>query len=234
MSFLLMGAPCMSKITSIEHKSDRDRYWIFVDGEYCCSIRARTFPAMGLHVNQEIDCAEIKARENFHWKSAYGEAAWDKEKVRLDRIKAVIESFDSRLSVRVTGFGANTSEFIAHHPEEPGKPDLEVGVKDENRLLAVVEVTGTERFRGDNPPTYWVRPDKLAYAKSHPDQDVWIVLHYAEPTELIVVIKPDSAKKYPVENITIRESIERYVIFSDNDPECVALDVFAQHLISQI
>ncbi|MEA0969649.1 hypothetical protein [Xanthomonas campestris] len=234
MSFLLMGTPHMSRITKIEHHSDRDRYWIYVDGEYCCSIRGRTFPAMGLHVGQDIDCAEIEALEKFHWKNAYGQAAWDKEKVRLDRIKAMIEDFDPRLSVQVTGFGATTNEFIAHHPKEPGKPDLEVIVKGGNRLLAAVEVTGTEHFRGGNPRTYWVRPDKLAYAKNHSDQDVWIVLHYAEPEELIVAIKPDIAKKYLVKEITIREAIEHYVVFSDNDPERVALDVFAQYLISQI
>lgn len=224
----------MSKITKIEHKSDRERYWVFVDGAYCCSIRERTFPALGLKVGQVISCTEIQDLEKFHWKNAYGQAAWDKEKVRLDRIKAVIESFDPRLSVQVTGFGANTNEFIAHHPDEAGKPDLEVGVKGEDRLLALVEVTGTERFRGGNPPTYWVRPDKLAYAKNHPDQDVWIVLHYAEPEELIVVIKPDSAREHPVKEINIRDAIEHYVVFSDGEPECVGLDSFAQHLISQI
>lgn len=224
----------MSKITWIEHKTDRDRFWIYVDGAYCCSIRARTFPAIGLQVGQEITCAEIEALEKFHWKNAYGQAAWDKEKVRLNRIKAVIESFDPRLSVQVTGFGADTNEFIPLHPEEAGKPDLEVGVKGEDRVLALVEVTGTERFRGSNPRTYWVRPDKLAYAKNHPEQDVWVVLHYAEPEELIVAIRPDSSVKHSVNAVKIRDAIEYYVMFSDDHPECVGLDVFARHLISKI
>lgn len=224
----------MSRITRIEHKTDRDRFWIYVDGAYCCSIRARTFPAMGLEVGQEIDCAEIEKLEKFHWKNAYGQAAWKKEKVRLDRIKAVIEAFDSRLSVRVTGFGADTNEFIPLHPEEAGKPDLEVGVKGEDRLLALVEVTGTERFRGGNPPTYWVRPDKLAYAKNHPEHDVWILLHYAEPEELIVAIKPNSAIERPVKEIKIHDAIEHYVVFSDGDPEWVGLDAFSRHLIEKI
>lgn len=224
----------MPKITKIEHKADRDRFWVYVDGQYCCSIRARTFPAIGLQLGQEITCAEIEELEKFHWKNAYGRAAWDKEKVRLDRIKAVIEGFDPRLSVRVTGFGADTNEFIPLHPEEAGKPDLEVGVKGEDRLLALVEVTGTERFRGGNPPTYWVRPDKLAYASNHPKEDVWIVLHYAEPEELIVAIKPNSAVKHPVEEIKIRDAIEHYVVFSDNDPECIGLAAFSRHLIRKI
>lgn len=224
----------MPRITRFSHNAEKQRVYIYVDGQYCTSVRERTFPALGLKVGQEISCAEIVELEKFHWKNAYGQAAWDKEKVRLDRIKAVIEGFDPRLSVAVTGFGANTNEFIALHPEEAGKPDLEVSVKGQDRLLALVEVTGTERFRGGNPRTYWVRPDKLAYARNHPDQDVWIVLHYAEPEELIVAIKPDSARQHPVKEITIRDAIEHYVVFSDGDPECVGLDAFAQHLISQI
>lgn len=228
------GATQMPRITGIEHRPERERFWIFVDGKYCCSIRARTFPAMGLQIGQEISCADIEELEKFHWKKAYGQAAWDKEKVRLDRIKSVIEAFDPRLLVRITGFGADSNEFIPSHPDEAGKPDLEVSVKGEDRLLALVEVTGTERFRGGNPPTYWVRPDKLAYAENHPDQDVWIVLHYAEPTERIVAIKPDSAMKHAVKEIEIRGSIENYVVFSDGDAECVSLEVFAQHLIGKI
>jgi len=224
----------MSKITKIEHKADRDRVWIYVDGQYCCSVRARTFPAMRLQVGQEITCAEIEEREKFHWKNTYGPDAWNKEKVRLDRVKTTIEAFDSRLSVRVTGFGADTNEFIPLHPEEAGKPDLEVGVKGENRLLALVEVTGTEHFRGGHPPTYWVRPDKLAYAKNHPEHDVWIVLHYAEPKEIIVVIKPNNQFEYPVQKFKIRDAIENYIVFSDDDPECIGLETFARHLIDKI
>lgn len=224
----------MPRITRFSHNAEKQRVYIYVDGQYCTSVRERTFPALGLKVGQEISCAEIVELEKFHWKNAYGQAAWDKEKVRLDRIKAVIEGFDPRLSVAVTGFGANTNEFIALHPEEAGKPDLEVSVKGQDRLLALVEVTGTERFRGGNPRTYWVRPDKLAYARNHPDQDVWIILHYAEPEELIVAIKPDSARKHPVKEITIRDAIEHYVVLSDDDPECVGLDAFAEHLIRKI
>lgn len=138
----------MPRITRFSHNAEKQRVYIYVDGQYCTSVRERTFPALGLKVGQEISCAEIVELEKFHWKNAYGQAAWDKEKVRLDRIKAVIEGFDPRLSVAVTGFGANTNEFIALHPEEAGKPDLEVSVKGQDRLLALVEVTGTERFRG--------------------------------------------------------------------------------------
>jgi|SRR5690242_7588124 len=224
----------MPKITKIVHKTTQGRVWVYVDGNYCCSIRERTFTAMGLEVGRVITCSEIQDLEKFHWKNAYGPEAWGKEGVRLDRIKGLIEAFDPRLSVRVVGFGAGTTKFIPAHPEEAGKPDLEVRVKDEDRVLALVEVTGTEYFRGGAPRTYWVRPDKLDYARNHPEQDVWIVLHYAQPTELIIAIKPSRDTAYVVRNKEIRGAMERYVEFSDKDPECVGVDVLARHLIGKI
>ena len=58
----------MARITSIVHKPDRERFWIFVDGEYCVSIRERTFPAMGLSVGDEITCE--KSWKNFTGKTS--------------------------------------------------------------------------------------------------------------------------------------------------------------------
>ena len=63
----------MPKITRIEYKADRERYWIFVDSEYCTSIRARTFPTLDLTVGQTISCEQIKELESHHWKHSYGQ-----------------------------------------------------------------------------------------------------------------------------------------------------------------
>ena len=222
----------MPRITKITYMDDRDKHWVFVDGEYCCSVRGRTFPALDLRVGQEISCAEIEEMEKFHWKRAYGKASWEAEKVRLDRVKQLIEMIDPRLSVHVTGFGADTDEFIAEHPDEAGAPDLEV--REGDRVLALVEVTGTKRFRGGTPLTYWVRPDKLEYARNHPEQDVWIILHYAEPTEQIVVIRPDNTKEYMASEEVIGNATEHFVTFTDSDPECVTPATFAAYVRNQL
>ncbi len=220
----------MPKITKIEYKADRERYWIFVDGEYCTSIRERTFPALNLEVGKIISCDEIKELESHHWKHAYGQSAWDKEKVRLEKVKELIESFDNRILVEIVGFGANTNKFIAGHPEESGRPDLEVKLRDGGRIILLVEVTGTEYMRG---ATYWVRPDKLEYSKNHPDDDVWLVLHFLNPSEKFVFIKPDSQKTYPVSKKEIRGSVELYVEFSDSDEDVVSIESFKDHLIGK-
>lgn len=217
----------MPKITKIEYKPEKQRYWIFVGGAFCASIRERTFPAMGLTVGQEIDCQAIKDLENYHWKHAYGREAWEKEKVRLEKVKNLIESLDARVAVRVVGFGADHAEFIAAHPEEAGKPDMQVLTKQGSVLVLLVEVTGTETMRGN---TYWVRPDKLDYAKKHPDEDVWIILHYAQPQDKFVFIKPDHGHQYKTVSKEIRDSIEYYVEFEDGSLGVKSQAEFARHL----
>lgn len=217
----------MPRITKISHKPEKERFWVYVDGNYCTSIRARIFPALNLSQGQEITCDAVKELENFHWKNVYGQAAWDKEKVRLDKVKMLIESLDSRVKVDIVGFGANTNEFISEHPKEAGKPDLEVNTKNGSVLVLIVEVTGTEVMRGD---TYWVRPDKLSYAKNHQDQDVWLILHYAQPQEKFVFIKPNLNTDYIVSKIEIRGSIEHYVEFTDLSNEVVSQAEFAKLL----
>lgn len=223
----------MGKITKIEHNPAKQRYFIYVDERYCTSIRARTFPAMLLAVGQTITCEELKEREKFFWKQAYGQAAWKKEGVRLHKVKALIEAMDARIVANIVGFGAGSTELIPEHPKEAGAPDIEVRTTDLARsvIVLVVEVTGTEQMRG---ATYWVRPDKLAYAKAHVEQDVWLILHYAEPPERFVFIKPSATTQYPVAVKTIRGADEHYVEFIDASPEVVTQQAFTQHLIHAI
>jgi hypothetical protein len=220
----------MSKITNIVHKPEKERYWIYVDGEYCTSIRERTFPALKMNVGDQLSCNEIKERESFHFKNQYQDS-WGKEKVRLNKVKELIDSFDSRLEARVTGFGADTTEFIKAHPDESGKPDIEVINKDNGVVLIFVEVSGTERMRrGD----YWVRPDKLTYAQNHVSDDVWIILHYREPQEKFIFIKPCLDTDYGYNEVKIGETVEHYVFFNDGMDECKTIEEFRQHLLSKL
>ncbi len=221
----------MPKITKITYKPDKDRYWIYVDHKFCASVRSRTFPALHLHEGDEISCDRINELEKFHWKNSYGQKAWEKEKVRLERVKALIEGIDPKIEVVIVGFGATSTEFIAEHPEESGKPDIEVRTRDTHIVLLLVEVTGTETMRGTS---YWVRPDKLAYASAHTEEDVWIILHYANPCEKFVFIKPVPGKSYVPSQIHSHDAIELYVEFSDNNEEVVLFDDFKRHIINNM
>lgn len=94
----------------------------------------------------------------------------------------------------------------------------------------MVEVTGTDTMRGT---TYWVRPDKIEYANQHPDEDVWICLHFNKPTEKFVFIRPDPAKTYSVTEKKIRGSTEHYVEFSDSSDDVYGVDDFFRHLLEK-
>lgn len=221
----------MPKITNIVFKQDHQRYWIFVDGAYCTSIRERTFSALNLRIGQQIGCDQVKELESHHWKHAYGETAWAKEKVRLNKVKSLIEQLDGRVTVEIIGFGADSEDFISGHPSESGKPDMAVKTSAGQTAVLLVEVTGTEVMRGQ---TYWVRPDKLDYAKAHPAEDVWLILHYMQPFEKYVFIKPNLSKNYAVSRKVIRESVELYIEFSDSDDEVVSQEYFREHLSNKV
>ena len=70
----------MPVITEIRYNNPSDRYWVYIDGQYCASIRARTFQGMNLIEGQEITCDDLIELEKFHWKNTYGQNAWEKEK----------------------------------------------------------------------------------------------------------------------------------------------------------
>ncbi|WP_177735096.1 hypothetical protein [Flavobacterium inviolabile] len=219
----------MPRITRITPQaSNPDRVSVFIDGEFCTGIRARTFQAMGLTVGSEITCAQLKENESFFWKKAYGEDAWEKEKVRLNKIKDIIESIDDRLQVKIVGFGADSNKIIKEHAEEKGVPDLDVVLKSNpSEVIMKVEVTGTEVMRGED---YWVRPDKLEYSENHPEQNVWTALHYAKPNELVRFLKHTEGKKYETVTKEIKGADEIYSVFNDGDDEVFDFDSFKEEV----
>jgi len=220
----------MAKITRILPKPEKERVWIYVDNAYCTSVRERTFEGLKLSLGQTISCDEIKELESHHWKHKYGAASWEKEKVRTNKVDELVRALAPEVTVAVTGFGADTNAFIPAHPDEQGKPDLEIRLAHTGATVMWIEVTGTEVMRGDD---YWVRPDKLAYAANHPDRDVWVVLHYAKP-EQFVFIQPNPATRYVAELKRIGDSDERMVIFNNRHPDVKSQAVFADHLKNRI
>lgn len=218
----------MPRITAIKPQaSNAERVSIFIDGNFCTGVRLRTFQAMGLNVGDEISCAELKEKENYFWKQAYQDV-WKNEKVRIEKVANLIKGIDANALVKIVGFGADSEVLIKEHPDEKGKPDIDVThkMKEEITLLKV-EVTGTERMRGTD---YWVRPDKLEYAENHPEDDVWIILHFSEPEEIFIFIQPIKNKKYERHMKNIRGAGEIFCIFNNGDEDVKTLAEFSEHL----
>jgi len=219
------------KITAIEDAGRGDRKRIFVDGAFCVQVRNRTFSAMKLWIGQEISCAELRDLEAHFWKHSYGTASWEKEKTRLNRVLDLLRWADERAEAFITGYGADSTEFIQGHPDEAGKPDIEVKLKGQDISVLMIEVTGTEHRRGSD---YWVRPDKLSYAQAHLEMDVWLILHYALPREKFVIIKPKADFSYEARNFNIRGAVEHYVVFNDQSEEIVSLNDFKIYLTHKL
>ena len=105
----------MARITEIQHNAESGPVRVFIDGAFCVQIRARTFSAMNLFVGQEVTCNELKELEKHFWKHAYGEDAWEREKLRLQRVIDLINWADPRAEAIAVGFGAQSTEFIPEH-----------------------------------------------------------------------------------------------------------------------
>lgn len=220
------------EITNIEQNkgSCNDRVWVYINNEYCTSIRARTWVSFGLRIGDVIDCEELKERENFVWKNLYNKDAWEKEKVRLEYVKRWIKTYISGVDVKITGFGANSKDLIKSHPSEKGKPDMEILLENTSIIILLLEVTGTEFKKGND---YWVRPDKIEYIQNHSEEDIWIALHYADDKK-IVWLQPAQDKQYNYVEKNLKGAVEHYVVFNDDSDEVKTSQEFKQHLDSQI
>jgi hypothetical protein len=187
---------------------------------------------MNLQLGAETSCDEIRFKEAHHWKLQYAKSgAWEKERVRIMRVLEVIENMDRRVAAKVVGFGANTPHLLLEHPDEKGRPDIDVVLRSTGRVLLSVEVTGTEQMRGQG---LWLRPDKLEWAERHAGWEVWYAFHYARPTERIFFWRPAGEPPRGVREHRIRYSVERYVEIAEDDPGLMAVESFAIYLRARV
>ena len=222
----------MPKITKITSDKQKERVYVDIDNAYCTSIRFRTWSGIALKIDDEISCEDLKEKEKYFWKKAYGKSSWEKEKIRIKRVSLWFKKYIPEVEVIISGFGAAHTDEILSHPEESGEPDLIIQDNESKIEILLLEVTGTEYMRGEG---YWVRPDKLEYAANHLDKDVWIALHYQNPAEKIIWIKPeqDTTEK-KIKDINIRGAIEKYMIFFDSDKEVRTSKEFKDHILNKL
>lgn len=187
-------------------------------------LHPNVFERHNLQVGSEISNLDALLHENeFQWKVAYSKNnAWEKEKIRINAVENFIINHNPNLSVKIVGFGANSTQAIFEHTPEHGAPDLEI-LNSNNEVVAKVEVTGSEKKRGND---YWIRPDKIEYIKNHRDVPVIITLHYQLPEEVIVPIKINPDKEYQTVNKVIRENTETFVVFDDDSSEVMSINKF--------
>jgi len=155
----------MGIITDIQPNKGKnnDRTYVYISGAFCFSVRSRTWISFKLNIGDEADCEDLKEKEKFIWKDLYNTDSWKKEKIRLHYVSAWIKKYIPFVDVVISGFGANTTDYIAEHPKEKGEPDMQIILKDTNTIVLFLEVTGTEYKKGSD---YWIRPDKIDYLQN--------------------------------------------------------------------
>ena len=105
----------MARITKILRSSNGERVWIYIDGLFCCSVRSRTFPAMGLEVGTDVTCEQVMFLERYFWKLRYGTESWERESLRLKRVTEMIKWADSNAWCEIGDVTNPTSQ------QKPGK-----------------------------------------------------------------------------------------------------------------
>lgn len=223
------------RITAIDFIDNKDvmkdRFQIYINNKKCASIRARIKPAMAIEVGTKITCKELIEFEKYVWKRLYGPASWEKEKIRINKVKNLIEKISNDLEVRVVGFGADSVEELKFHPNEAGSPDLSIiNTLKSGETEILIEVTGTERMKDSHLNEYWIRPDKLEYIKQHPEKCIWVILYYSEPEEKFIFIKPEINSNYKGEIENIKGADEKYVKFNDKSIEKKSQEEFFQEI----
>ena len=179
-----------------------------------------------LEIGMDVEIDELLHFNEHKWRNAYNNGSWEKEKVRIEKVKNYILSKRNDLTIHIVGFGADSNEIIYQHTAEQGSPDLEIRKK--SQPVAKIEVSGSDIMRGDD---YWIRPDKIDYIQHHYNENIWIILCYQQPEQL-VFIKVHASKKYVSVEKEIRGNVERFVIFKKTDSEVVDEKAFLDDLNS--
>lgn len=214
----------MPKITKIVDKPERERVWIYIDYQYCTSVRERTFVSLGLRVGDEITCEQVKEKENFAFKNAYANT-WAREAEKIEQFSEYIyKIFPGKVEITTKGLGTGSKEFVGRHANEDEKVDLIIRKVDTTSPNFGIELTGTDQ---EKLSTYWVRPDKIEHIQQHPSEIIWIVLMYSDK---MIYIRPELNKSYSHVVKNIRGIDEHYVIFKDSDIEVKSEGEFIESL----
>jgi len=105
----------MPKITAIKQQVKRaDRYSIYIDGKYACSLSERELLNLGLRINQELSEAELKALKD----DAVLDKAYDRS---LDLISRRLRSrWEIEDYLKRKGYGPEVIEQTIEHLVERG------------------------------------------------------------------------------------------------------------------
>ncbi len=148
-----------------------------------------------------------------YWREIY-KTEWHNGSLRVKIIKEMIQGIFPLKDLKIEeGFmGESNQEILIGNPvtHQKGEPDFYV--KHRGKTLFNVEITGS--FVNIKDSEMWIRPDKVQWAKEHPEPRTWAFFVYKDKILRFCVNEADD---YPIEQRTPNGVIERFHIIPQND-----------------
>ena len=223
--------PLITKVLQKQGKN-RDRFYVYIDDQFCISIRARTWIGMDLAEGSKISCEEIKILEQNFWKKLYGAQSWKREKVRINRVINWFTKYIPQVEVILVGLGVDRNDYLENiYSAEHGAPDLSIRLHNSEIEVIALEVSGTEKRHGGG---YWIRKDKIDHIQSHRKRDIWVVLHYQLPKEEFVWLKIIPDKSYNTKVINLKGADEYYITLTNDAEEIKTSSYFKDYILAKL
>lgn len=157
------------------------------------------------------------------WKNKYKEL-WPESKTKEEKLRFLIEN-ETKFSLEPFGVGAESNEYIVSTDinEDKGAPDYHI--KGTN---IYIEVTGPLSNYVKPENGFWIRPDKIEYARKHsnknneyivlyfPSVDQWYSIHLNE--DFFQDMEKNKKNDYKLVYPTIRGKTEKYIEIKFSNP----------------
>jgi len=222
----------MPKITQIKFNTMTKRVAVYIDYHFCLSIRDNIWQKMGLTNGSEISSIELKQKERIIWKNLRKTNALGNSKQALLRVQYWFSKHMPNLEAQIIDF--NLAQSDRPSPESyPGigsNQRIRILLKRTVTEIMTLEVASTEIRRGIN---YWIRAEKIDYAKNQYNRDVWIVLYCKYPNEKLIWIKPLSNKQYQREEL-ISNTLSYFISFNFKSPEVYSSQNFCEYVQNKL
>jgi|GEM_PF-6073271 len=227
----LTGEQEMAKITQIQTNKLAGRVSVYIDYHFCAAIRQNIWDEMNLHEGSEISRTELHKQEAAIWKKYKRPSSRHPIQQTINRIVQWFSKYLPDLEAKIVDFRLdyNNDKMPSNYSSTRNDQNISLFLKGTAIEVITLEVAVAEIQRGTN---YSVKADKIVFAQSQLQKDVWVVLYCKYPMEKFIWIKP-SNKEYKHEEL-IGVANSHFIAFSDESPEVYSSQRFYDYIQKKI